>query len=254
MKTRFGILFVLFVVFLSGCASHPQGPISLSRDAVVGQTGRIGVAMAPLPKVDMQVPGANCLLCLAVAYAANSSLTSYGQTLSNEDLANLKNEVATLLRKKGANVTVIDTALDVNALPDVAAKTPNTPRKDFSSLQRKYEIDKILIIDISELGFSRTYSSYIPSSDPKAMLRGAGYLVNLKNNTYEWYEPMFILKSADQVWDEPPKFPGLTNAYYQVLEMGKDRILQPLAAATADTNQNTVSAAPTVAPPNGKLP
>ena len=84
------------------------------------------------------------------------------------------------------------------------------------------------MIDITALGFTRTYSAYIPTSDPKALLRGAGYIVNLNNNTYEWYMPVIITKSADKNWDEPTKFPGLTNAYFHALELGKDRFFEPL--------------------------
>jgi len=84
-----------------------------------------------------------------------------------------------------------------------------------------------LVIDITALGFTRTYSAYIPTSDPKSLLRGAGYMVNLSNNTYEWYLPVVVSKGADRNWDEPPKFPALTNAYFQGLELGKDRFLEP---------------------------
>lgn len=232
MKIRFGLILAVFSIFAGGCASVPQQPVSLSHDAVGAQAGRIGVAMTALPKLDTQVPGASCLLCLAAASMANSSLTAHAQMLPYEDLQKLKNEVATLLRKKGANVTVIEEDLNIKALPDIGANGPNVTRKDFSPLQKKYKIDKLLVIDITALGFIRTYSAYLPTSDPKGMLQGTGYIVNLKNNTYEWYMPVFITKSADQNWDEPPKFPGLTNAYFQALEIGKDSFLQPVASAS----------------------
>lgn len=237
MKIRFGAILVALTIFMSGCASTPQQPVYLSHDAIGSQSGSIGVAMTKLPKLDTHIPGANCLLCLAAASLANSTLTSHAQTLSYEDLPQQKVEVANLLRKKGANAVVIEDSLDVNALPDFGTKGANIALKDFSSLQQKYKIDKLLVIDITALGFIRTYSTYFPTSDPKALLRGAGYLVNLKNNTYDWYQPVDVIKSADQNWDEPPKFPGLTNAYYQALEIGKDDFLKPLAgdAVTAIT-------------------
>lgn len=85
------------------------------------------------------------------------------------------------------------------------------------------------MIDITGLGIHRTYASYIPSSDPRATVTGASYIVNLNNNTYEWYLPLAIMKSSDNKWDEPPKFPGLTNAYFQALEIAKDSIVKPLS-------------------------
>ena len=71
----------------------------------------------------------------------------------------------------------------------------------------------------------RQYSAYIPVSDPRAELEIKGYLVNLSNNTYEWYQMFGEVKGSDGIWDEPPHFPGLTNAYFQALEHGKDRLL-----------------------------
>jgi hypothetical protein len=232
MKFHAGL--VLAVVMLAGgCVTAPQQPISLSQDAIGAKTGRLGVAMTPLPKQDTQVPGASCLLCLAAASMANSGLTAHARTLPYEDLPKLKSDFADLLRKKNAEVTVIEEALDVAALPDFQVSGPNVARKDFSSLQQKYKVDKLLVIDITAIGFIRTYSSYIPTSDPKSLLQGTGFIVNLKNNVYEWYQPVFVTKSADKNWDEPPSFPGLTNAYFQAIELGRDSFLQHFAAGPA---------------------
>jgi hypothetical protein len=242
MKIHFAVALAAVAIFVGGCASVPQQTVYLSQEAVSPQAGRVGVAMTALPKLDTQVPGAGCLLCLAAASFANSSLTAHAQTLPYEDLPKLKNEVADLLRKKGAVVTVIDEDLNISALADFAAKGPNIARKDFSPLQQKYKIDKLLVIDITALGFIRTYSSYIPTSDPKGLLQGLGYIVNLKNNTYDWYQPVVITKSTDQKWDEPPKFPGLTNAYFQALEIGRDSFLRPFAAEAVAAVTPTIGA------------
>lgn len=226
MKIRLGILLAVITIFTAGCAQM-QTPVSLTNDAIISNSGRIGVAMTPLPKPDTYFPGANCLLCIAAASVANSSLTAHAKTLQHEDLPNLKNEVANLLRKKGANVVVIAEELDVLALPSSEMRELNYARKDFSSLRQKHNIDKVLVFQIGELGFVRNYSAYIPASDPKSLLNGVGYIIDLKTNKYDWYQPIMISTSASRNWDEPPKFPGLTNAYFQTIELGKDRFLQP---------------------------
>ena len=224
MPSAARILGVCAVVILGACATKPQQPVQLAPDAVGPQSGRIGVAMTKLPDVDTHLPGASCLLCMATAAAANSSLTDYAKTLSYEDLPELKNELAKLLAKKGANAIVISDAIDVDNLSSFSGEGTNVAKKDFSPVQQKYGVDKLLLIDITALGFQRTYSAYIPTSDPKGVFRGSASIVNLKSNTYEWYMPVQVLKSADKQWDEPPKFPGLTNAYYQALELGKDQL------------------------------
>ena len=227
MSYKTGLVLASIAIGLGGCVTPPQAPVPLAEGSLNSQTGRLGVAMTALPKVDTEFPGAACLLCMATAATANSSLTAHANTLPYEDLPKLKNVVADLIRGKKVDVLVIPENLKVDQLSDYRTAGPNTAKKDFSSLKLKYKIDKLLVIDITALGFTRTYSAYIPTSDPKSLLRGAGYMVNLSNNTYEWYLPVVVSKGADRNWDEPPKFPALTNAYFQGLELGKDRFLEP---------------------------
>ncbi|AIF47595.1 hypothetical protein [Dyella japonica] len=183
--------------------------------------------MTTLPKVDVYTPGAGCLLCMAAASMANSKLTTYSHSLPEEGLPKLKDDVATLLRKRGLDAVVINEDIDVSKLPSAKSSGADMAKKDFSSLRAKYSVDHLVVIQIQEVGFERPYSAYIPSSDPKGVVIGLGYEVNLANNTYEWYSPVNIHVAAEGKWDEPPTFPGLTNAYFQALETGKDTFLKP---------------------------
>lgn len=227
MKTRFGLIALAAATLLAGCAGTPQQPVSLSKDLLAPANGRIGVAMTAVPKADTTFPGAGCLLCLAAASAMNSSLTTHTKTLGVEDLPQLKKSVAEQIRKSGVEVVEIDADIKLDDLPRAGASGPNIATHDFSSFQQKYKIDKLVVIDIEWLGFKRNYASYIPTDEPKGTVDGTGFMVNLKTNTYEWYEQLKIIKSSDGNWDEPPKFPGLTNAYYQALELTKDGFLKP---------------------------
>mgnify|MGYP003444770368 CR=1 FL=1 len=229
MKNRILPALVCVSILLGGCISAPQLPVDLGQDTLSIKSGRVGVAMATLPKVDTQFPGAGCLLCYAAASAANSSLTTHTQSLPYEDLPKLKNDVADLLRKKGVDAIVIAEPIDTRTLSSNGSEGPNIAKKDFAPLKTKYMVDKLLMIDITAVGIDRTYSAYIPTSDPKAVLRGTGYLVNLLNNTYEWYMPVNVSKGSDKSWDEPPQFPGLSNAYYQVLELARDSYIKPFS-------------------------
>ena len=218
---------VVSAVLIGGCATPQQQAIMLGPDALGANSGRVGVVMTTLPKVDTRFPGADCLLCMAAANTANSTLTSYVQTLSHEDLPKLKDEIAESIRKKGVNATVISDELKVDALPDFAAKGVNIAVKDHSALKAKYNVDRLLVVEIVSVGVMRPYSAYVPQGAPRSALEGRGYLVNLSNNTYEWYYRVNVYRAAEGAWDEPPKFPGLTNAYFQVLELAKDDFLKP---------------------------
>jgi hypothetical protein len=228
VRTVLAASLAVFTLLLgSGCATPPQAPIPLAPQALKTAGTRIGVAMAPVPKVDTHLPGASCLLCLAAASVANSGLTRHAGTLPLEELPRLRLDLAERLRKQGLEAIVIEQDVKLDDLPAVSAQEPNRARRNFASLGEKYKLDKLLVIEITALGFQRTYSAYIPTGDPKSLFRASGYIVNLKDHTLEWYQPVEILKSAEGPWDEPPQYPGLTNAYFQALEMGQDSLRKP---------------------------
>ncbi len=228
MNIRLPLILVSALVLLTGCAGAPQLAVPVAPHAFAAPSNSYGLLMTTLPAVDTAFPGAGCLLCMMAASVANSELTAYTKTLPSEDFAALKLQLADALRKKGAKVTMID-QLDINALPDSPKAAPNFARKDFTGLKAKYKVDKLLVVAISMAGIERNYASYIPAGDPKARVAGQGYIVNLNDNAREWYLPINVVKASDGKWDEPPKFPGLTNAYYQVVELTKDQLLAPLS-------------------------
>lgn len=227
MNNWMGIILIAGVITLSGCAGTPQQNLDLAPGVLSAQTGRLGIVMTSMPKVDTFFPGADCLLCMATASLANTTLTAYTQTLPTEDLTKLKQEVADLIQKRGIKVTVIEESLNLDNLPKWSVEAPNVARKDFVSLKQKYGVDKLLVMQVNILGIRRNYAAYFPTGEPTAVLEGAGYIVNLNNNVYEWYSWVSNTKNSDGKWDEPPSFPGLTNAYFQVVETSKDNFLKP---------------------------
>jgi len=229
MRFRFGLLAAFAAAFLSGCASAPQAPVSM-RFGIFAQPGqRIGVAMSKLPKADTSFPGADWPLPRAAASVANSALTAHARTLPADDLASLKQEIAAALKLKGQVPVVIDEPVVLDQLPKANSTARNAASRDYSSLQSRYQLDKLLVVELVEVGITRPYSSYIPTGEPKGIVRGMSYIVNLKDNCYEWYLPVLQQKSARGNWDEAPAFPGLSNAYYQALEAARETILRPLA-------------------------
>lgn len=218
-------------LWVTGCATPVQNPVGLSADyfsAGKAQQGRVGVVMATLPKVDTEFPGAGCLLCLAVANGAHSALNKQVQSFSTAELKPLPVDLVALLKKQGFDAVLIDEPLKVADLPDLGASDPaNKPRKNFAALKQKHQLSRLLVIDIRALGVWRSYSAYVPTDVPKAVMNGSASLIDLNSNTLEWFLPLSFSRAAEGSWDEPPGFPGLTNAYFQVLETGMDAIKQP---------------------------
>lgn len=214
------------VLLLAGCASKPQLPVDMPANEDWAKAGPIGVVMTTIPAPNTYFPGAGCLLCVGFAEVSNSSLTTHTKTLSKDEFEPLKAEFAAALRNKGAEVVVFDDKLVIDTLPK--ASQENGPPKDFASLKTRYPVKRLLVVQVDMLGYERTYSAYVPTSDPKAYVKAQGFIVDLTDNRYTWYQPVQVRRAAEGPWDEAPQFPGLTNAYYQAVEEAKDTLLSPL--------------------------
>lgn len=230
MKLRVASALLAMTMLFAGCATRVQAPVELKPEALGDKATRVGVIMTGVPTPNTYFPGAGCLLCMATAELANSSLTKHTKTLTLEDLPTLKDQAAEVLRKKGLNVTVISDVLDLDTLTKNSADGQNAATKNFGPLGQKYQVDKLVVLSLNQVGFTRPYSSYVPTGEPKAFLDGVGFMVDVKTNNYDWYTVASISRAANgSTWDEAPSFPGLSNAYFQVLELGKDAFLKPLA-------------------------
>lgn len=229
MRFRVGLLAAFAAAFLAGCATPPQAPVSKAFGFYVEPGLRVGVAMSKLPKVDTSFPGAEWPLTHVAATVANSALTAHTRTLPIDDLAHLKEDIAEALKRRGQVAVVIDEPIVVDKLPKAGGTARNAASRDYSSLQSRYQLDKLLVVELTEVGITRPYSSYIPTGDPKGIVSGVSYMVNLKDKTYDWYLPLLQQKSAQGNWDEAPTFPGLSNAYFQALEEAREAVLRPLA-------------------------
>lgn len=226
MNLRLSALLASFVLLLTACASPPQLPVPLAQQTFATPGVRVGIVLAPLPVVNTFFPGAGCLLCLAAAELNHTTMSAYAKTLPYENLPMLKDEIATILKKKGHTVVMID-KVDMRALPDFKHEGKSFARTDFTSLKGKYNIDKLVVVSFAMVGIDRNYASYIPVAPPKAHIVGTSYLVNLNDNALEWYLLLDVMKASDGEWDEPPKFPGLTNAYFQALETSRGMLVTP---------------------------
>ncbi|WP_226664087.1 hypothetical protein [Microbulbifer aggregans] len=234
MKLKLMGLLALGVVLLSGCAGTPQMPVTPDSMFWQQPSKRIGVAVSDVPNPNVYLPGASCLLCLAAAEVANSSLSKHTETLSTEDAQALKAELQKLLEAKNVEVVEVTEPLAVNKLPKFKSEVPNTAKRNFAAYKDRYNISHLLVLDINAVGMHRAYSGYVSTSDPKGYFSALGYLVDLSDNTYEWYKPVNVTKAATEEWDEAPTFPALTNAYYQAIAEGKEIIISSLDSQAAE--------------------
>jgi len=228
MSFRF-IGLLLAALLLGGCATR-QEPIPLSKDYYSARTSRIGVLVAELPKPDTSFPGAGCLLCIAVASAAHGALTDAVRTWPTTDLQPLKGELVQLLQSRSQQAVPIDEATALTALPNRSGHEAGFAVKDFSSVATRAGVDRLLVVSVHPFGLGvwRNYSAYIPTGAPYAVFKASAFIVDMKSHRLDWYQDFNVTQPAEGAWDEPPKFPGLANAHFQVMELGKDAIKKAL--------------------------
>ncbi len=229
---------VVLTMMLGACASVPQQPVAFDAGAIAGSGNHVAIQMKEIPASDTTFPGAGCLMCIGAARLFHSDLSKQVQSLQPEDLNALPDRLAKVLRDNGAQVSVLDQPEDISSLPSNPAKGENQKlsEKDFRPLADKLGVDKLLVLDIRGQGVKRAYSSYIPTDIPRAYVSGIAYMVDLKTNTYVWYSAIETARPAEGEWNEPPSFPGLTNAYYQVLAETSDSLASELSVSAAKTS------------------
>lgn len=222
-------LLLCFVIFTGCAAVPPQTPISFDEYSDSSANPKtITVTMDQVPNTGMTYPGASCLLCLGVAAAANSGLSSHAKTLDNSDLKSLGADVTDALGKLGFATELLDTPLELGKLKKADYIESTDARKDFTVLKETVGSSHLLVIDINYNGLQRGYANYFPTSDPYSLVTGVVYLVDLTTNQYEWYLPISEQNSAGQEWKEPPEYPGITNSWHQGVATVREQILSAL--------------------------
>ncbi len=216
------------IFVLSGCSSLPA-QTKVSADKNVWQSNqKIGVYVNTVPKITTSFPGAACLLCLAAASVANTSLTKQVETYQAKQLLQTKENVIKILKAKGVEVVVIDSLIKESTMKKVAS--PRNPHitKNYLIYKEQKDIDQLLVINFTFAGVNRNYAQYIPTSAPQAGINAAFYMIDTKTNDYTLFDPIKIVRGVEGEWDKPPTFPGVTNAFYQAEEAAVDQIAATL--------------------------
>ena len=246
---------IVLALGLAACAAAPQLPVTMKSTAVEPGAGRIGIVATKVPEPDSAFPGASCLLCLAAANLNHTTLKGHIATLSSDDLKRISPDLQAELQRLGADAVVIEQAFDASQWPDNATKGPGFSPKDLRAAAARYDVGRLLVVELNAVGIHRSYSAYVPVAPPAAVVHGKSYLIDLSNNAYDWYYPIQFAQQAEGEWDEPPTFPGLTNAYYGVIARTRDELVKqmslrdavPAVAPTGDAPAATTPAEGTAA-------
>ena len=165
----------LLTVLLGACATQSQPPIALQMEKLSSGANRVAIQLNEIPETNTTFPGASCLLCIGIARGAHSDMSTQIQSLLPEGLDTLPEKVAEVLQANGAIVSMVDNKVYLSNLTDFTGSIPGrrVADKDFRPLAAKLNADKLLIIDITGQGVSRSYSAYVPTDIPRAYVMGS---------------------------------------------------------------------------------
>lgn len=217
---------LLSLLTLTGCSVAPQQPdLALNTDILSQQETKIGIHFVePEDKATTHIWGANCLLCYGVASALTQGLDDHlEQEISTEELDNIKELVLAKYSARFPNVKMVELSTPVKELKDFKEQL-GFAKKDFTVVKGEHDIDVLVIMHVRGYGAFRSFSNYIPNGDPQGYLAGWLYSVDLNTNAYIQYLSLDEKVQPSGVWDQPPKYPSVTTAYYQAVENVKKKI------------------------------
>lgn len=214
----------LLTVLLVACGTTPQTSVQLKKE-VLTPNKRIGILVHEIPKPTTQIVGASCLLCYGVAAAANATLDKHLATLPISDLDSTKNLVLEGYKGKANSVEFVTiTESELKKLKKFKNEL-GYAEKDYRIFKELKNIDILVVLQYRAHGAYRGYSAYVPVTDPLGFVLGVVYSIDLETNQYLQYLELEQKIAVDGEWDEPSQqFPGVTNAYYQAVELTKASI------------------------------
>lgn len=240
----FGVPYRLLLIaawLLGGCATY--APTELHRgEAIFNDKTRIGVwvKLPGTPNVNeldgaRGGGGAMGLLQIGIVAGITSTLTAHAKKLPMDDLRTVDAELVSALAAKGLQAAVVKPEAVKDFSPErFDAKDGSYHNRDWRPLRSRLGVDRLLLVDIKDLGFNYPFSGFIPvpAGDPMAWVAGEAYLVDLRSNAFQWYRKVRTLRGVGKTWDAPPDFKSLTAKYFEVLEVTKEELVADLVRAS----------------------
>ncbi len=217
-------VFVVASLYLTGCVTSPQPTLNLTTKAFKKETDIVGIYVKPAPAPNTYFDGANCLLCIAVVEGVNASLTSQVKTLDSQELNAIGEKIVKKLTKQGKRAKLITETLDLDQLKSRSSDLPYAAPYDYMPLKDSLGVSHLAVVEYNRLGVKRPYQSYIPVGSPVSFISGRSYLVDLETNQYQMYQNLELSVASEGEWNEGPDYPGLTTAYFLMLEKTKEKI------------------------------
>jgi len=239
-------LYVLLsgMFLLAGCATTQQPSVPLKSDFWSDSNHQVGVYVKSIDKPELYMEGDVRLLDYAINAAAMSTVTEHFESLDVSDYETLRSDIYKRLVEEGMHAVVLRDEMTIDDMPGFEDPdkddTVYYAEKDYSAFKKKYGIDKLIVVVPKRVGLARPYYGFVPTGDPRAVFELHGELIDLGTNQLIWYTDVSEENYASGAWDEPPKYPGLTDRFYASLEKAKQDVMNHLQKKeVVSKNQNS---------------
>lgn len=226
------LIILCFSQVLSACVMVT--PDISTSDAFWQEKGlSIGIVSSKPAIAKSHKRGPQGLLDVAINEAASGGLDTYLKSIDLSKSKSATDPYQRYLSKRGFKAAKLSGQLDISSLEDFTKEEGTKGHfasKDFRPLKSKYNVDRLLIVSVEQIGTIRSYYGFIPTSAPAGICIINGKIVNLDSNKLEWNHTITQeVPYKSETWREPPKYPGLTRAILSALDRSTLRLFDEFA-------------------------
>ena len=223
-------MIVVVAISVTACGGH-VAVIAPSASIWNNPTAVIGVAVAPLPQAGTYKAGAQGMLDLAINESMSQDPTAHLQKFDAGSFRQTQVRLIEKLTARGLTVKAIQVPIDPKQYPELsgAADGKRVADHDYTALHRSLGIDRLLLVQLAQVGTRRNYYGFIPTSAPSALARVTAQMIDLKTGTLLWSTASQRACAIATPWDEPPGYVNVDRAIVAAMNSAGSDVINDLA-------------------------
>ena len=205
-------LMMLIAILLVGCAA-PKRNVSLSESFWKNTKHEVAIAKTKFDKKpSLHRFGQQGILEYAVSSAVTSKFSKYLQKTNMDWYEKFPQKFVAQFKKR-------------NIASNVYSADLNSKQKKNATVAIQMEGNKVLLLELLNLGATRKYYSFFPGGAPKAYCVLKGELIDRQNKKILWSHFAKIEEPVRGDWDQPPSYPNFTLALKQAVDSAQEEVI-----------------------------
>lgn len=212
MGRSYLVALVLGASILAGCATV-QKPIPATRALFDNKDRAVAIAIEKMPEPGQVMLGNQGLLDIVINRANAKAIVDRLQKQDFTAVSGLPESFRKGLESRQITVVMIEEPIDTENMPKFTEGSGDgIALRDYRTLAKKYNADKLLLVTARSLGTVRSYYGFLPLGAPQGYVALTGQMINLSTNRLEWYEKVDTYAGAKGEWDQAPEYENLMRA------------------------------------------